>query len=173
MVKKTINVLFVCAGNICRSPMAEYLFCSRLGPDWPWTVGSAGLAAVDGLAASQTAIEVMHEIGIDIKTHRSRELAQELIDAATIILVMTDAQALEVKKRFPKARDRVYLLGSFSRDSENHATNIRHWRTPVAGKEISDPVGANVEVYRRTLNDIAGCIDGLISYLHNCSGEIG
>lgn len=160
-----INVLFVCTGNLCRSPMAEYLFRSRLGPNSAWTAGSAGLAAMDGLAASQTAIEVMNEIGIDIKTHRSRKLTPELIDAATIILVMTNAQSLEIKNRFPKARDRVHLLGSFNRDSENHATSA------VAGKGISDPVGASGEVYRRTLNDIAGCINGLIHYLQSFSGK--
>lgn len=180
MIGKKINVLFVCTGNICRSPMAEYLFRSRLGPNLPWTAGSAGLAAVDGLAASQTAIEVMHEIGLDIKTHRSRELTRELIDTATIILVMTDAQALEVKKRFPTARDRVHLLGYFNRDSENHATGrgfaegyAQTSRLAAAEKDISDPVGASGEVYRRTMNDIAGCLDDLISYLHNCSGGIG
>lgn len=151
MVKEKINVLFVCTGNICRSPIAEYLFRRRLGPNLHWEIGSAGLAAVDGLPASQTAIEVMNEIGIDLKPHRSREFTPELIDAATIILAMTGSQVLETKKRFPKARDRVHLLGSFSRDSER--------------KDISDPLGADIEVYRRTRDDIAGCLAGLINYL--------
>lgn len=148
--------------------MAEYLLRGRIGPDSPWTVGSAGLAAADGLAASQTAVEVMNEIGINIKSHHSRQLARELIDTATIILVMTNDQALEVKKRFPEACDRVHLLGSFNRDSGNYATSAcggHHWRTPAAEKEIADPVGAGIEVYRRILSDIAGCIDGLIRYL--------
>lgn len=170
MVAKKINILFVCTANICRSPMAEYLFRSRLGPNLPWAVGSAGLAAVNGLAASQTAIEVMNEIGIDIKTHRSRELIPELVDMATIILGMTSAHVTELKQRFPKARDRVYLLGSFNQNSENHATAACggcHWRTSVAGKDISDPVGASREVYHRTLNDIGKCFDGLICYLQS------
>ena len=150
-MRNNINVLFICTGNICRSPIAEYLFRGRLGPNLPWTAGSAGLSAVDGLPASQSAIAVMSEAGIDIKTHRSRELTGELIDTATIILVMTEDHALEVKKRFPKARDRVHLLGSFKQNSEK--------------KDIVDPAGAGIEFYRRTLNDIAGCLDGLIRYL--------
>jgi protein-tyrosine-phosphatase len=163
MAKNKINILFVCTGNICRSPMAEYLFRSRLGPDMPWTACSSGLAATDGLAASQTAIEVMNELGIDIKDHRSRELTKELVDAATIILVMTSNQALELKKRFPKARDRVHLLGSFSRDPGSQAGG----GTAAAAKDIPDPVGAGIEIYRRTLSDIAGCLDGLIHYLQS------
>ena len=133
--------------------MAEYLFLSRLAPNSPWTAHSAGLSAVDGLAASRTAIEVMDEIGVNIRKHYSRELTNELIDEATIILVMTGAHAAELKQRFPKARDRVYLLGSFNKNAKE--------------KEISDPVGSSVEIYRRTLNDIAGGIGGLIHYLQS------
>jgi len=152
-IRNTVNVLFVCTGNICRSPMAEYLLLSRIGPGSSWAVGSAGLSAVDGLAASRTAIEVMDEIGIDIRKHFSRELTGEIVDEATIILVMTSAHAAELKQRFPKARDRLYLLGSFNK----HAGE----------KEIPDPVGSNIEIYRRTLKEIAACLDGLISYLQS------
>jgi len=131
--------------------MAEYLFLSRLAPNSTWTAGSAGLSAVDGLAASRTAIEVMDEIGVNIWKHHSRELTNALIDEATIVLVMTGAHAAELKQRFPKARDRVHLLGSFNKNAKE--------------KEISDPVGSSLEIYRRTMNDIAGCLDGLIRYL--------
>lgn len=133
--------------------MAEYLFLSRLAPNSHWTAGSAGLSAVDGIAASRTAIEVMDEIGVNIRKHYSRELTGGMIDEATIILVMTSAHAAELKQRFPKACDRVYLLGSFNKNAKE--------------KEISDPVASSVEIYRRTLNDIAGGIDGLIRYLQS------
>ncbi len=133
--------------------MAEYLFLSRLAPNSPWTASSAGLSAVDGLAASQTAIEVMDEIGVNIRKHYSHELTGEMIDEATIILVMTSAHAAALKQRFPKACDRVYLLGSFNKNAKE--------------KEISDPVGSSVEIYRRTLNNIAGSLDGLIRHLQS------
>lgn len=133
--------------------MAEHLFFSRIPHDSLWTAGSAGLSAVEGLAASQTAIEVMEEIGINLRAHQSRELTADLIDNAAIILVMTAAHAMELKKRFPKARDRVHMLGSFKKNGKD--------------TEISDPVGAAVQIYRRTRNDIAECLDGLTGYLQS------
>ncbi len=148
-----ISALFVCTGNICRSPMAEYLFLSRLPSGSPWTARSAGLSAITGLAASETAIDVMDEIGVNMRKHSSRALTNELVDKATIILVMTGAHAAELKQRFPKARDRVHLLGSFNKHAQE--------------KEIPDPVGAGLETYRRTLSNIAESIEGLIGYLRS------
>jgi len=133
--------------------MAEYLFRSRVAPNSPFKAGSAGLSAVDGIAASQTAIEVMDGIGINIMKHSSRKLTNELVDEATIILVMTNAHAVELKQRFPKARDRVHLLGSFNNKMKT--------------KDIPDPVGSGTEIYRRIMNDITGCLDGLIHYLQS------
>lgn len=153
MVGEKINILFICTGNICRSPMAEYLFRSRMEPDLPWSAGSAGLAAVEGLPASQMAIQVMNDIGINLAPHRSRPVTKELIDETTIILVMTNSHASEIKACFPGARDRVHLLKSFNPNAKD--------------KNIPDPVGLTLEIYRRTLSEISDCIEGLIGYLRS------
>ena len=58
------HVLFVCTGNVCRSPMAEYLMASGLNPESGWTVRSAGLSAMHGVGATDSAVEVMREKGV-------------------------------------------------------------------------------------------------------------
>lgn len=151
MAKHKINVLFVCTGNLCRSPLAEYLLRSRGPAGSAWRIGSAGLAAAEGLPASRTAIEVAAKIGLDLAPHRSRALTGELVAEALIIPAMTRPQIAELQRRFPAARDRVHLLGDF--------------HEKIKGKEILDPIGCGAEVYRQTLDEISSCLDGLIDYL--------
>lgn len=133
--------------------MAEYLFRSRLDPNLSWTAGSAGLAAIEGLPASQMAVQAMNAIGVNLAPHRSRSVTKELIDKTTMILVMTTFHASEIKACFPEARDRVHLLKSFNPKAKD--------------KNIPDPVGLTLEVYRRTLSEIMDCIEGLIKYLRS------
>lgn len=154
MSKARANILFVCTGNICRSPMAAYLFAKRAGPDFHWQPSSAGLGAIDGLPASQAAVSVMRDQGVDLEPHLSRALTRDLVERAAIIVAMTAAQAAEVRRRYPSARDRVHLLGSFS--------------AARPGLDIQDPVGCTRETYRRTLEDISGCMDNLIAFLKSC-----
>jgi len=71
-----MKIVFVCTGNICRSPMAEHLFRYRLkeaGVEEPPAVTSAGVAAVPGRPASPPAVQVLREAGIDtLEAHRAR-----------------------------------------------------------------------------------------------------
>jgi len=153
LAMKNINVLFVCTGNICRSPLAEYLLRSRLKTDSSWNIGSAGLSAAEGLPASLVAVKVAAKIGVDLGPHHSRLLTDELIDGATIILAMTNAHIWEIKTRFPGARDRVHLLGAFNRRNPN--------------RDILDPIGGNAEIYQKTMGEISDCLGGLIEYLRS------
>lgn len=145
------QLLFICTGNLCRSPMAEYLLRQRLGAKTSWHIHSAGLSAVNGLPASQPAIAVLHEKGTDLTAHRSRLLTQEMIDSAAVIVVMTTSHALELKRRFPEAQDRIYLLKSFD---------------PAArGGDIPDPIGGEIETYRGIRDEIDAALLDLILYL--------
>ena len=109
------NILVVCVGNICRSPMAEYLLYQIIGESGQnISVSSAGLGALVGHAADDKAIAVMMEKDIDISAHRARQLSDALVKQNELILVMESWQKKEIESLYPYARGRVHLLGKWS-----------------------------------------------------------
>ncbi len=158
MARRTI--LFVCSGNICRSPMAEYLLRSWLGPSSEWEIRSAGVMAVEGLPASREAVEVLREKGIDLSHHASEALDWKRASQADIIICMTRAHVAMVRHMFPNlAPSKVVLFSSFSaEDSED---------------DIEDPIGQSVDVYRATRDRMDRIIPDMILRLRELFGQDG
>lgn len=144
-------IVFVCTGNVCRSPMAEFMMRRKLGPSSDWTVASAGVNAVSGMSASRNAVTVLRELGVDLTPHRSRQLARDLVDAASIIVVMTAAHRDQVQMLFRHAREKIFLLRSFD---------------PAADSEdLEDPIGADEETYRQISDAIESALPGLMEFI--------
>jgi protein-tyrosine phosphatase len=107
---KIRNVLLVCVGNICRSPMAEAMLQQALGEKSDVSVSSAGLGALVDFPADEHAIALMRERDLDIAMHRARQLTAELITATDLILVMEAGHKRAIDLQDPTARGKVYRL---------------------------------------------------------------
>src|SRR5438128_1210810 len=146
------NILFVCTGNVCRSPMAEGLLRRAAKGDTNYRVWSAGLGALDGQPATEAAVDVMAELGIDISHHCSQALRVPLVEQADFIFTMTRQQQDAIQTIYPMAAEKTFLLREF----EN---------AEVIGKDISDPIGQPIEVYRRTRDQIRAALPSLIEFI--------
>ena len=93
------HILVVCVGNICRSPMAEALLRDALREQQDITVESAGLGALVDHPASEHAVDLMHERGLDITSHRAQQITPELIAQADLVLVMESGHRRAIATR--------------------------------------------------------------------------
>lgn len=87
------QILVVCYGNICRSPMAEALLRLELaqrGLDGAYSVGSAGVGAVDGEPAAPFTRSVAAAHGLDLSTHQARRLTAAMAAGADVVIAMDE-----------------------------------------------------------------------------------
>jgi len=107
------NILIVCVGNICRSPMAEYLLKARLPADSGKQIHSAGIGALVDKPADAIAQELLQEQGIDASPHRARQVTQDMLARADLILAMEDGHLKRLHEIAPQIRGRAFLLGKW------------------------------------------------------------
>ncbi|SPL71403.1 low molecular weight protein-tyrosine-phosphatase [Acinetobacter stercoris] len=102
------NILVVCVGNICRSPMAEY-FLKQQHPSL--NIQSAGLSALVGHGADPKAIHCMEKLNIDMSQHVARQINAQLIKQSDLILVMSNNQKQHIEQSWSFAKGKVFRLG--------------------------------------------------------------
>lgn len=127
------RILVLCTGNICRSPMGVALLGRALGNRFQ--VESAGLSALSGHAADPSAVQVMSDAGMDIRTHRARQVDDSLLRAADLILVMDGGQKSETESQWPWTRGKVFRFG--------------HWENQDVDDPYRRPTAAFLEAFRR------------------------
>jgi len=146
------NILLVCTGNICRSPLAEALLRRTLeqrGVDGV-SVTSAGTGAWDGAPASEGAYLVGLERGLDLSGHRARLLTRELVEEADLILTMARHHRARVDELGGEGR--VFVLGEYGGREGDEA-------------EVSDPFGGDLEVYRDTCAELEALVTAVVERL--------
>ena len=137
------RLLFVCTGNLCRSPLAVGFTKELLraqGLEEKYEVASAGTWTVDDHPPAPLAVAVMAERGIDISSHRSHSLTQKDVEDADLVVVMTRGHKEVLSLEFPQARSKIYLLSELA--GENY--------------DVEDPYGTeSLELYQECADQIA------------------
>ena len=146
-------IVFVCTGNICRSPMAEYLYRTHIMSRLELQVCSAGVMTGYGTPASRYAVKVMNELGVDISAHRSQPVTRDLVEEAELLVVMTGGHREALLERYPHVADKGVLLKTFDPNRKD--------------EDVMDPIGLSLDVYRYVRDDIAGALWGLDRFLQD------
>jgi protein-tyrosine-phosphatase/predicted ATP-grasp superfamily ATP-dependent carboligase len=138
------SLLFLCYGNICRSPVAEAL--ARRSFLKSREIQSAGFHPTEGRMMPDRTSEVVSQLGLDMSAHRSKRVTQEMVRRADLILVMDLENYAEVAREFPDAVGRTTLLGLFA---------------PGGDPIIADPYLASANETARVVHQIETTITAL------------
>jgi protein-tyrosine-phosphatase len=153
--KTARSYLFVCFGNIIRSPMCEALMNRALGDSFNRRVNvfSAGLNATPGTTAHPWAIAAAREFGISLENHRSRLLTAEMVEQADAIFVMDYQNLVQLLARYSQSNHKVFMLSAYGGEGYH----------PV---EIRDPYYAGEEETRNCYKILNTCIANLVCSLY-------
>jgi len=152
------TILFVCTGNVCRSPMAEGIFRHAVKGRGDFCALSAGVGAIEGQPPSAYAVQALRELGIDISQQRSRMLTAELVNQADYIFGMTHGHVDAINLLYPQAVEKTFLLREFDDTLD------------VFEKDISDPIGGSLEVYLECRDQIEQGLASMLKFIDQTFG---
>ncbi|MEQ1851649.1 MAG: ribose 5-phosphate isomerase B [Chthoniobacteraceae bacterium] len=148
------RILFVCTGNICRSPMAEGLMRHLVRNRRDFEIASAGVAAGFGQPASENGIEALAQWNIDISDIRSQPLTDDLVEWATHIFAMTRSHMDAILTFFPEAASKSWLACEFNPD-------LSHIQ------EVPDPIGQGLHAYLETRDILHKAVPSLLQFIES------
>lgn len=146
-IKDIHNILFVCTGNTCRSPMAEGIFNSMAeNENLNVRASSAGIYVLPCSKVSKNSVDALSVENIDISKHQPKQLDFQLISDADLVLTMSSSHKSAIINEFPDLKNKVYTIAEFVGEKS----------------DISDPFGGDLNLYKSCMIDIKSLIEKLI-----------
>ena len=156
------SVLFICTGNICRSPMAEGLLRHALaGESYPYNqiaVHSAGIAAGDGYPVSSNSLVALQKVGINLRDHLSKRVTMDDLLASDYVFAMTHGHLDSLRNLLGgRMEESLFLMREFLKDTYE--------------VEIPDPYGMGLSHYENARDSMVEAIPGIVRFLKSeCRG---
>ncbi|MCC3144878.1 low molecular weight protein arginine phosphatase [Halanaerobium sp. Z-7514] len=155
------RILFVCTGNTCRSPMAEYLLKDMIKESQEvdidnWEIISAGISAIKGVQANEKTSKVMSELGIDLAKHSSKNIKDIDLKKEDIIITMSRKHSRFLLLEYPDLADKIFTLKEFAEEEE---------------RDVEDPFGLSLEVYRETRDELEKELKKILLKLKDFSSD--
>lgn len=143
------TILFVCVGNICRSPVAEGLL-KKYSDQYHLnlTISSCGVRAMIGRAPQPYSIELAAEHGIDITDYRAKQITLDMVTKSELILVLDDIILNDVLARFPFAMGKVKKLAFLEQN-----------------EDVADPYQQDKDAFIKMYQHIDTCIQSCLKRL--------
>jgi len=149
------KILFVCKGNICRSPFAEHYTKKTFQEGWGYEAESVGLEVAKSLPSPSEAVVVAREFGVSLDEHKSKRLERKMFASFDLVFTMEARHFNFLRKKYPEFREKIFLLPLF--DSEPATCFDSYSRY-----NIEDPYGQGQQAFRFCFLKISRCVKLLI-----------
>lgn len=154
------SILFVCKGNICRSPFAEHM-ANKIALERSiekMSLFSAGLEVSVPLNSPIEVLEIAEKFGVKLNDHKSRSITSDMAESFDMIIAMEAWHVKCLQEMFPNLREKMYLLSLFEKNKKSRLWSYHR-------NNIADPYGKSLFHFIECFQRIERCLNDLYSQI--------